>query len=402
MEYNIYDLMEGFADDTIALSQSGAADLRRIEELTMNKIKEQTPPRRAKKPARRITRMVLVAAIVAALCAVTVVAVSGNAAGKITPADTARAGEMDDKTTAAFSDGISTQQADIRDANGNTIQLAKMERVPTDPETAQRLVGGYLMALDNAAMTVKDDYYGTYTITLETMLIDEKGAGMITYSVENPKGVYSSTEGFSYGEGVHTCMPSVEVHEPSEEAALRSEEARKAVSTKIYLDKENTTDTHVQAIMYFAICGGYRKGDPVYVTQGSVYSGQMQAICITPTSYVPAKTFMEKGGTHVSVSPLGIQVDTGDLSGDETRNITIRYKDDSEFVVWSGGINNCTVAFGGYGYEGTDGGNYRDASYYNFNRLVDVDQIASVEVVHHYYEMAEQGAEKNVTRVYEP
>ena len=402
MEYNIYDLMEGFADDTIALSQSGAADLRRIEELTMNKIKEQTPPRRAKKPARRITRMVLVAAIVAALCAVTVVAVSGNAAGKITPADTARAGEMDDKTTAAFSDGISTQQADIRDANGNTIQLAKMERVPTDPETAQRLVGGYLMALDNAAMTVKDDYYGTYTITLETMLIDEKGAGMITYSVENPKGVYSSTEGFSYGEGVHTCMPSVEVHEPSEEAALRSEEARKSVSTKIYLDKENTTDTHVQAIMYFAICGGYRKGDPVYVTQGSVYSGQVQAICITPTSYVPAKTFTEKGGTHVSVSPLGIQVDTGDLSGDETRNITIRYKDDSEFVVWSGGINNCTVAFGGYGYEGTDGGNYRDASYYNFNRLVDVDQIASVEVVHHYYEMAEQGAEKNITRVYEP
>lgn len=402
MEYNIYDLMEGFADDTIALSQSGAADLRRIEELTMNKIKEQTPPRRAKKPARRITRMVLVAAIVAALCAVTVVAVSGNAAGKITPADTARAGEMDDKTTAAFSDGISTQQADIRDANGNTIQLAKMERVPTDPETAQRLVGGYLMALDNAAMTVKDDYYGTYTITLETMLIDEKGAGMITYSVENPKGVYSSTEGFSYGEGVHTCMPSVEVHEPSEEAALRSEEARKSVSTKIYLDKENTTDTHVQAIMYFAICGGYRKGDPVYVTQGSVYSGQVQAICITPTSYVPAKTFTEKGGTHVSVSPLGIQVDTGDLSGDETRNITIRYKDDSEFVVWSGGMNNCTVAFGGYGYEGTDGGNYRDASYYNFNRLVDVDQIASVEVVHHYYEMAEQGAEKSVTRIYEP
>ena len=402
MEYNIYDLMEGFADDTIALSQSGAADLRRIEELTMNKIKEQTPPRRAKKPARRITRMVLVAAIVAALCAVTVVAVSGNAAGKITPADTAKAGEMDDKTTAAFSDGISTQQADIRDANGNTIQLAKMERVPTDPETAQRLVGGYLMALDNAAMTVKDNYYGTYTITLETMLIDEKGAGMITYSVENPKGVYSSTEGFSYGEGVHTCMPSVEVHEPSEEAALRSEEVRKAVSTKIYLDKENTTDTHVQAIMYFAICGGYRKGDPVYVTQGSVYSGQVQAICITPTSYVPAKTFTEKGGTHVSVSPLGIQVDTGDLSGDETRNITIRYKDDSEFVVWSGGINNCTVAFGGYGYEGTDGGNYRDASYYNFNRLVDVDQIASVEVVHHYYEMAEQGAEKNITRVYEP
>ena len=402
MEYNIYDLMEDIADDTITLSPNGTADLRRIEELTMKKIKEQNEGRRVKKPARRVTRMVLVAAIVAALCAVTVVAVSGNAAGKITPADTAKAGEMDDKTTAAFSDGISTQQADIRDANGNTIQLAKMERVPTDPETAQRLVGGYLMALDNAAMTVKDNYYGTYTITLETMLIDEKGKGMITYSVENPKGVYSSTEGFSYGEGVHTCMPSVEVHEPSEEAALRSEEARKAVSTKIHLDKENTTDTHVQAIMYFAICGGYRKGDPVYVTVGSGYDGSAQAIRVTPTSYVPAKTFTEKGGTHVKVSPLGIRIETGDIPENMAGSAVIHYKDGSEFVVRSDDVNNCTVAFGGYGYEGTDGGNYRDAGYYNFNRLVDVDQIASVEVVHHYYEMAEQGAEKNVTRVYEP
>lgn len=402
MEYNIYDLMEGFADDTIALSQSGAADLRRIEELTMNKIKEQTPPRRAKKPARRLTRMVLVAAIVAALCAVTVVAVSGNATGKITPADTAKAGEMDDKTTAAFSDGISTQQADIRDANGNTIQLAKMERVPTDPETAQRLVGGYLMALDNAAMTVKDDYYGTYTITLETMLIDEKGAGMITYSVENPKGVYSSTEGFSYGEGEHSYMPHVEVYEPSEEAFQRSIDTHIGSITKIYLDTENTTDTHVQAIMYFAICGGYQKGDPIYVTLGSVYGGDAQAICITPTSYVPAKTFTEKGGTHVNVSPLGIHVDTGDISGDDATDITIRYKDGSEFVVWGGDINNSTVAFGGMHYTDADGKDRSDNSCNNFNRLVDVDQIASVEVIHHYYEAVGQGAEKSVTRIYEP
>lgn len=401
MEYNIYDLMDEFADEEIELSPYNAADLRRIEELTMKKIKEQTPPHRAKKPARRLTRMVLVAAIVAALCAVTVVAVSGNAAGKVTPADTARAGEMDDKTTAAFSDGISTQQAGIRDANGNTIQLAKMERVPTDPETAQRLVGGYLMALDNATMTVEDDYYGTYTIKLETMLIDEKGAGIITYSVENPKGVYSSTEGFSYGEGEHTCMPHVEVYEPSEEAFQRSIDTHIGSITKIYLDMENTTDTHVQAIMYFAICGNYQKGDPIYVTRGSVYGGDAQAICITPTSYVPTKTFMEKGGTHVNVSPLGIHVDTGDLTGDDLRNITIRYKDDSEFVVWGGGINNSTVAFGGMHYTDADGKDRSDNSCHNFNRLVDVDQITSVEVIHSYLTDGEYN-QANVTRVYEP
>lgn len=74
MEYNIYDLMDEFADENIALSPCGTADLRRIEELTMKKIEEQTPARRTKRTVRRVTRTVLVAAIVAALCGVTVVA----------------------------------------------------------------------------------------------------------------------------------------------------------------------------------------------------------------------------------------------------------------------------------------------------------------------------------------
>ena len=74
MEYNIYDLMDEFADENIALSPCGTADLRRIEELTMKRIEEQTPARRAKRAVRRVTRTVLVAAIVAALCGVTVVA----------------------------------------------------------------------------------------------------------------------------------------------------------------------------------------------------------------------------------------------------------------------------------------------------------------------------------------
>lgn len=261
MEYNIYDLMEGIADDTITLSPSGTADLRRIEELTMNKIKEQNEGRRVKKPVRRVTRMMLVAAIAAALCAVTVVAVAGNATGKVTPADTAKAGEMDDKSTAAFSDGISTQQADIRDANGNTIQLPEMERVPTDPETAQRLVGGYLMTLDNATVTIENNYYGDYTITLETMLIDEKGAGMITYYVENPKGVAYRTKGLSYGAVEHTQMPMVGVATPEMVDA-----SGRWVSHESYLDEENTTDTHVQAVLYFSVCGDYKKGETIYVS----------------------------------------------------------------------------------------------------------------------------------------
>ncbi len=391
MEYNIYDLMEGIADDSIMLSPSGTADLRRIEELTMNKIKEQNEGRRVKKPARRVTRMVLVAAIAAALCAVTVVAVAGNATGKVTPADTARAGEMDDKSTAAFSDGISTQQADIRDANGKTIQLPEMERVPTDPETAQRLVGGYLMTLDNAVVTIENNYYGTYTIKLETMLIDEKGAGMITYYVENPKGVAYRTEGLSYGAVEHTQMPMVGVATPEMVDA-----SGRWVSHDSYLDEENTTDTHVQAVLYFSVCGDYEKGETIYVSFNWGGGAVPKTIAITPTSYVPVKTFTEKGGTQVAVSPLGIRVDTGDLPSDDPKDITIRYKDGTEFVVKGSGVDNSVT-----GAMGPNTDAYNQYALHNFNRLVDVDQIASIEVVHRYTAVG-QADFKNITRVYEP
>lgn len=74
MEYNIYDLMDEFADEEIELSPYNAADLRRIEELTMKKIEEQQGRRPAAKKAGRIARALLVAAVVTALCTATVVA----------------------------------------------------------------------------------------------------------------------------------------------------------------------------------------------------------------------------------------------------------------------------------------------------------------------------------------
>ena len=74
MEYNLYDLMDEFADEEIELSPYNAADLRRIEELTMKKIEEQQGRRPAAKKAGRIARALLVAAVVTALCTATVVA----------------------------------------------------------------------------------------------------------------------------------------------------------------------------------------------------------------------------------------------------------------------------------------------------------------------------------------
>ena len=70
MEYTIYDLMRGLQDDSVALPEDEAADLRRIKELTMHKIQENQDGHGAR-PIRRVTRGLLVAAIAAALCIAT-------------------------------------------------------------------------------------------------------------------------------------------------------------------------------------------------------------------------------------------------------------------------------------------------------------------------------------------
>ena len=57
MEYTIYDLMRGLQDDSVALPEDKAADLRRIKELTMNKIQENQGARGVR-PIRRMTRVI--------------------------------------------------------------------------------------------------------------------------------------------------------------------------------------------------------------------------------------------------------------------------------------------------------------------------------------------------------
>lgn len=74
MAYNIYDLMDSVRDDTVSLPEDGAADLRRIKELTMKKIENQQGGRPAVKKTGRVARGLLIAAIVAVMCTATVAA----------------------------------------------------------------------------------------------------------------------------------------------------------------------------------------------------------------------------------------------------------------------------------------------------------------------------------------
>lgn len=73
MEYDIYELMRGLHDDSVPLPEDRAADLRRIKELTMDRI-QANQDTHGTRPIRRMTRMMLAAAIAAVLCIATVAA----------------------------------------------------------------------------------------------------------------------------------------------------------------------------------------------------------------------------------------------------------------------------------------------------------------------------------------
>lgn len=75
MEYNIYDLMDDVRDDTVTPAPGcDEAALRRIKELTMKKIENQQGGRPAVRKTGRVTRGLLIAAIVAVMCTATVAA----------------------------------------------------------------------------------------------------------------------------------------------------------------------------------------------------------------------------------------------------------------------------------------------------------------------------------------
>lgn len=135
---------------------------------------------RNEKKTRRALGKSAVVAIAAALTLT--IAVAGGIVTLIR-ADVSPADKVDDTTHHAFTDDIDAAAPVVDDGKGGLVPVPDMERIPGDIQTTQRLVGQYLSKLD-AEMTVEGN-----TIRLGTLLIDESGSGMLTYSMENPDGV---------------------------------------------------------------------------------------------------------------------------------------------------------------------------------------------------------------------
>ena len=331
------------------------------------------------------TRRILGRGAVIAIAAALTLTVAVGAGVVLIRADVSPAEKVDDTTHHAFTDDINSPTPVVIGNSGEVITVADMERIPGDPATTERLVGQYLSKLD-AEMTVEGNTY-----KMGTFLVDDTGTGILTFSVENPNGFEYGDMG--YGE---TWIESVRanVYYGRSEPTRGDREGAISADTKLYVDESASTDTCLQVIAYFISGKGfsYAKDSAFYfsVSDGAY---QYHSIAIQTQTRVPVKTFTADNGEIVLLSPLGMTA--VDTIGHEVewliRENIIQFKDGSTFVVKSReqNLRNWVVSYGtgnpesGYNMAmeielgATDIG-AEEYNSYQFNRLVDVDEVTSI------------------------
>lgn len=186
MNFNISDLMSGYQDDTIELSDPGITTPERI----LARVTGAPIPEAPKAP-RKLWRTVLIAAVLAAALIVAAVAAAAPSFYE-----------------AAFGDrGLPDIDPIATEAdNGVSYTIPGIQWAVTDTETAKALLGDYVAVIDKTVTL------GNYTVHLDSFVMDEHGAGVLTWVIENPDGIPNYTEDerldltFEYEEGL--CEPS--------------------------------------------------------------------------------------------------------------------------------------------------------------------------------------------------
>lgn len=329
---------------------------------TVEKVLQQA---QGKKKRHLLPKSLLIAAVLA--LSLTVAGAAGVAS--LVDAHVSHESTVPDGTLHAFSAGsIETEGMEMYDSQNNPIELPTMERVLADKDMVQQLVGDALCRIE-ATLQAEG-----YTVTLENMLIDENGAGLLTYTLENPQGINYADNG--YGMVTTPLTPDLRIGGAT---------SAQYMDTAVYLDKEQSTDTCLHLVLYFCNFGEWQMGDDLYFTINSGTDGcETHAVRITPQRFVPECTFLTEDGKLLRLSPLSAYWDNP-YPGQQQycRTMQVNFYGNG-FVVTSDDdktmnyVVSCTVSYDADGDRAPDGADIGLA--YVFDRLVDVEQVHCVFV----------------------
>lgn len=341
----------------------------RASEKMLSEVLNMTKQNKQNGPAR-VTRLLLIAAVLSAMLATTAFAYVGFTRYE-NPMEMLAA-FFGDTSKKNLEGGI--VEATYYDYTYTYVQPT-IEQVPLDEAVAAEDVAPYVSDVGQAIT------YGDYTLTVEAHLYDSTtGCGVIYYTLDNPNGV----SGYELQYNGEICWPNGE--------KVKITNCR----GKNYIIDAETTDTHLSVGHYycdadeekgyikvsFSLWLAYQQGE-VTQEQAEEFSAQNGTLHLPlGDSGVPCVMLDDY---EIAVSPLSISFRIADMDflrryyadgteysyfdGCTIEYMSIRFQDGSEYVLWDDErkIKNTTYESGDYTYL-----------YCTFNRLIDVDRVAAV------------------------
>lgn len=324
-----------------------------------------------KRPARRGRRIGFAVALAAVFTLTMTIAFGDDIAAfftaKLTPVTQIEAAEA---TLSAFSGDISTDAPYMSDSYGNNIQPPIMEDIAMGDAAVAPLVKGYLYDVEATPIVAED-----YTYTVEQFIVDDKGMGILLYTIENPNGVWYTEHG--YGHVSVPLNPYLTTNAPFMDGY--------SVDGKAYLLQSRTTATKLYIVEYFGTFHEY-SGEDFYfcVTRNDPESErvlEVGAIRIAAEKHVPSTTFADGDGNTISLSPMGISIDWRQDYELLTHQLLLHHNEGT-YTVKSGerNIDNSRVD---YWITAEDDDGHFVSCNYLFNCLVDVESVSEISLQGH-------------------
>lgn len=315
---------------------------------TLQEVMKMADKQKSKHITGKIVAVALAACLVFAL-AVTAAAYSKGAFDSEEDVNISRFFEI------AFGKGVEGQEAhDVqwRDADGSLLKTEhypNIDRVETDPELAEKLLGPYIRDVNKVLS------FNGYTLHFYNSVMDENGIGLLYFEVENPDGI-----------GLDKYAARLSEDTPLALCVDLCDADGQMLDLRCMAESDSFSDTRA---VYVAYATPFHPFDGRPLTLTFRWYGEDEgeySIQIDTSSLVPSKRFSTES-VDVEVSPLGMMVNR-DISGSE-ESIVIRYADGSSYTVKDDA------------HENSVGSIIEDSAVvYAFNRLVPVDNIVSVEV----------------------
>ena len=258
---------------------------------------------------------------------------------------------------------------------GISYTIPGIEWAAADPDTAKALLGDYVVHIDETVAV------GGYTITLDSFVMDEHGAGVLSWVIKNANGIPNYTEDerlaltFAYEEGL--CEPDFTTTSGDHLIARHIRNQTLSTETELYL---TTYLGHFHAAM--------ESGENICLTLKEIASidGTMVERNNTNVEFpsfeaVPA-VFFTDGEHMVSLTPLSLcMIDfyiPGTVDNWWGTDKSICFASGNEYILiqedaW---INNLALSF--CRHDTANGGS--NGVVKGFNRLIDPAEVSAIRI----------------------